>query len=91
MIEIAFVLLMYVNGDINRYAYFNGSIGQCLSQKRQVERDYSRRYQNTRLECAQYRVETEEVAGVKHITDLVEKMELNRDPRTRRIRGSSTR
>ena len=87
MIEVAFVLLMYVDSNIYRYAYFNGSIGQCLSQKRQVERDYSRRYKNTRLECAQYRVETEEVAGVKHITDLVEKIEFKRDPRKRRIRG----
>lgn len=87
MIEVAFVLLMYVDSNIDRYAYFNGSIGQCLSQKRQVERDYSRRYKNTRLECAQYRVETEEVAGVKHITDLVEKIEFKRDPRKRRIRG----
>jgi hypothetical protein len=91
MIEIAFVLLMYIDSNIDRYAYFNGSIGQCLSQKRQVERDYSRRYKNTRLECAQYRVEVEEIAGVKHITDLVEKIEASRDPRTRRLRGSSTR
>ena len=87
MIEVAFVLLMYVDSNIDRYAYFNGSIGQCLSQKRQVERDYGRRYKNTRLECAQYRVETEEVAGVKHITDLVEKIEFSRDPKKRRIRG----
>lgn len=87
MIEVAFVLLMYVDSNIDRYAYFNGSIGQCLSQKRQVERDYGRRYKNTRLECAQYRVETEEVAGVKHITDLVEKIEFKRDPKKRRIRG----
>ena len=87
MIEVAFVLLMYVDSNIDRYAYFNGSIGQCLSQKRQVERDYGRRYKNTRLECAQYRVETEEVAGVKHIIDLVEKIEFKRDPKKRRIRG----
>lgn len=81
MIEVAFILLMYVDGEIDKYAYYNGSIGQCLMQKRQVERDYNR-YDNVRLACEQYTIESEEVAGVKHITALIEPVLSTKDPLT---------
>lgn len=88
MIEIAFVLLMYISGSVDKYAYTN-SIGECLGNKRQIERQYQNRYDDARWACEQYHVEIEEIHGVKHITTLVQKVEYERRPSSTRRSGSS--
>ena len=72
MIEIAFVLLLYINGGIVESSY-NQSLGECLMTKRQVQR-HSGNSNNSRWACEEYRVELEEIHGRKFIVSLKEKI-----------------
>ena len=72
MIEIAFILLLYVNGGIVESSY-NESLGECLMTKRQIQR-HSGAGNNSRWACEEYRVELEEIHGRKFVVALKEKI-----------------
>ena len=72
MIEIAFILLLYINGGIVESSY-NESLGECLMTKRQIQR-YNDAGDNSRWACEEYRVELEEIHGRKFVIALKEKV-----------------
>ena len=72
MIEIAFILLLYINGGIVESSY-NESLGECLTTKRQVERHHNSTGA-TRWACEEYLVELEEIHGRKFVVTLKEKI-----------------
>ena len=72
MIEIAFILLLYINGGIVESSY-NESLGECLMTKRQIQR-YDDTGKNSRWACEEYRVQLEEIHGRKFVVSLKEKV-----------------
>mgnify|MGYP001036876829 CR=1 FL=1 len=72
MIENIMVLLLYVSGDIMEYKGYE-NISDCLSTKREIERNVGKHLKSTRYACEMRKVKLDKNADGKYfIVNIVE-------------------
>ena len=65
MIENIMVLLLYVSGDIIEYKGYE-NISECLSTKREIERNVGKHLKSTRYACEMRKVKLDKNADGKY-------------------------
>ena len=72
MIENIMVLLLYVSGDIIEYKGYE-NISECLSTKREIERNVGKHLKSTRYACEMRKVKLDKNADGKYfVVNIVE-------------------
>jgi hypothetical protein len=72
MIENIMVLLLYVSGDIIEYKGYK-NISECLSTKREIERNVGKHLKSTRYACEMRKVKLDKNADGKYfVVNIVE-------------------
>ena len=72
MIENIMVLLLYVSGDIIEYKGYE-NISECLSTKREIERNIGKHLKSTRYACEMRKVKLDKNADGKYfVVNIVE-------------------
>jgi len=72
MIETIMVLLLYVSGDIIEYKGYE-NISDCLSTKREIERNVGKHLKSTRYACEMRKVKLDKNADGKYfVVNIVE-------------------
>ena len=72
MIETVMVLLLYVSGDIVEYKGYE-NISDCLSTKREIERNVGKHLKSTRYACEMRKVQLDKNSEGKYfVVNIVE-------------------
>jgi len=72
MIETIMVLLLYVSGDIIEYKGYD-NISDCLSTKREIERNIGEHLKSTRYACEMRKVKLDKNSEGKYfVVNIVE-------------------